>query len=276
MSVTKNWPGGISTITGGTRTEIKLGRPWQNDIVVDQARCPFEPEKLGDRKVFRRSDRAGGWLVLGNLFTPHLFHRLIIPNHCWPSGKLRTLGGEENIAAALELAVTTLPDSGAETHLLTVHVGRLAGQNIPHLHWHLVDCPARKNIALAPEEQELLGIQGVSVFREGSVKVCAGGHRAGQCFLLPDDNVKSSPQEFIVALSKLIALFNTRFRSTEGLLPDFQVGFKIRSGKFVYGMYVPIINHWGTAEYFALLGVGSIALPWSHEETAGHLLQSVD
>ena len=39
--VIETWPSGLTTFSGGTRDEVKLSRPWQNDITIDRENCPF-------------------------------------------------------------------------------------------------------------------------------------------------------------------------------------------------------------------------------------------
>lgn len=262
----QEWPGGICTASGGTRTAVKLSRPWQKDIEVDPSTCPFEPEKFGDREVFARSEEAGGWLALGNLNTPLPYHRLIIPARCLPAQELRLLGGEEHISAAISLAYQMIYASDREVFELTVHIGALAGQNLPHLHWHLVEPIAVPERQAKPE----LTPRDV-IFHDYGLVAIAGGHRAGQCFIFHDGVTDISDTSISPFLADLVALYARKFCSTEGLAPDYQIGLKFVRGLFSYGMLVPILNHWGTTEYFALLGTGPVILPWPHEETAKYL-----
>ncbi len=272
----QEWPGGIYTASGGTRTAVKLSRPWQKDIEVDSSKCPFEPDKLGNREVFARSEAAGGWLVLGNLNTPMPFHRLIIPTHCLPNEKLRVLGGKDYINAAFDLTYQVIGTAAETCDVLeiTVYVGALAGQNFSHLHYHLVEPPS------LPQEggskKKILPYRRIDsslvVLQNWELVAVAGGHRAGQCFILPcGSDVEVSIANLSNIVARLVALYAEKFCSTEGLAPDYQIGLKFVHGRFDYGIFVPILNHWGVTEYFALLGTGPIILPWPHEETAKHL-----
>src|SRR3989344_770445 len=91
----------LTTAAGGTRTAIKLDRPWQNDIVVNPETCPFCTKQQNEIPEFSNTE----WGVLNNAFTPFDYHLLIIPRTCWPKEKLRMLGGREKIQAALEIAL---------------------------------------------------------------------------------------------------------------------------------------------------------------------------
>ena len=48
-------PGGMQIAYGGTRTEVKLKRPWQPRVRVDPSKCPFEKEDdLYNRTITRK------------------------------------------------------------------------------------------------------------------------------------------------------------------------------------------------------------------------------
>jgi diadenosine tetraphosphate (Ap4A) HIT family hydrolase len=68
-------PSGMRAVAGGTRTEIKLNRPWQTRIEPNPETCPF---CTGKGKIIETTD-DGEWHVLQNLFTPYPHHHMVIP-----------------------------------------------------------------------------------------------------------------------------------------------------------------------------------------------------
>jgi hypothetical protein len=52
----ENLPGLVGALSGGTRTKIKLDRPWQTEIAIDPASCPFET--LPQTEVARFEDEG--------------------------------------------------------------------------------------------------------------------------------------------------------------------------------------------------------------------------
>src|SRR6266481_1118664 len=119
-------PGGFAAVSGGTRRAINFDRPWQTQIYIDPASCPFENKPQDEEAHFSLED---GWRVLQNRYTPFPSHRLIIPERCWLENDLRQLGGQTKVATAISIAESLISDSDDE-FWLGVHVGPLAGQNI--------------------------------------------------------------------------------------------------------------------------------------------------
>ena len=118
------WPGGRKSVAGGTRTVIKLDRPWQSDIVVSKETCPFCTKPQKDVRVVDLGD-GGSWRVIENVFTPYPFHRLVIPSECWSKEDIRNLGGRSKIYGALSLAmeeVVAKPDDGIAAVITTSRV----------------------------------------------------------------------------------------------------------------------------------------------------------
>ena len=96
-----NWPGGLSSIAGGTRGEIKFSRPWQKDLTDYPRNCGL----CDDLDFFiEYHEKEGGWYFRQDRFTSLDSHYLIIPPGCWPVDELRILGGVKKIEAALEIA----------------------------------------------------------------------------------------------------------------------------------------------------------------------------
>ncbi len=281
--IVQQWPGGVSTFSGGTRTAIKVDRPWQKAMEINPAVCPFEPERLYGNHEIEMHSEDGEWVSFKNLYTPLQFHRVIVPTTCanWPDERLRLLGGREEIGKALDIAYQTLGrneslNSGQE-HIVT-HNGYSGGQNVPHIHWHALTYP---EVARGEDpykiQQELLKITAdpsFLVLTNSNLKVVVGGHRAGECFILPiDPDPLVSLENIANVLHLLVKLFAVKFRSRVGAMlpPDFTVDLIFVHGQLAYGAFVPILNNMGSSEYTGILRQQAMTLPWPHETTAAYL-----
>lgn len=279
----QTWPGGVRTMSGGTRTAVKVDRPWQKAMEINPEVCPFEPERLYNNHEIEMYAASGGWVAFKNLYTPLQFHRVIVPATCvdWPEERLRQLGGREEIGKALDLSYQTLGRNErvnrGQEHILT-HNGYSAGQNVPHIHWHaLTYVEEARGDDPYKIQQELLEITSDSksfVLSDGNLKVVVGGHRAGQCFILPNDpELLVSLENIANVLHPLVELFALKFRSRVGamLSPDFTLNLVFVHGVFAYGAFVPMLNNMGSSEYTGILGQHPMTLPWPHEATAAYL-----
>lgn len=267
-----DWPNGMKSVAGGTRGEIKLSRPWQQEIVVNPETCPF---CTGKGQVLEELE-SGEWLLLQNRFTPYPFHRMIIPRECWTPDGLRALGGIERIETALSRIEWEVNRHPGKKLFVTVHIGALAGQNVCHLHYHIVQY-ALSDISesAVPEEMRTVFAEKPErvIFEGWGLFAGIGGVKAGQCFVLPRHRKQSHHSEDIASLLyEVVSLYNKKFMSTQELSPDFSIGLQFWRGEFQYGLYTPVLNHWGAAEQMALYEPGCpITLPWSHELTAEYL-----
>ncbi|MBI5728689.1 MAG: hypothetical protein HY983_00380 [Candidatus Magasanikbacteria bacterium] len=267
-------PGGIPTMSGGTRRGVKLDRSWQSDIIVNPGRCPFEDEESLEGRLIRFYQEEGGWRVITNQFTPYHNHLLIMPMTCWSKEDLRTLGGLNKITVALRIVSDILAPIAGE-RWLNVYVGATAGQNVTHLHYHLLE-PAQR--ILSRPERDVAGHFASSLlvlFELEGFRVVVGGHRAGQCFIVPLEGRpfdQSAAESLAGVLQRIIRMFAEKFTSSQGLPPDFQINVKFIKGRVVYACFIPILNNWGGTEYLALMEGTPITLPWPHEDTLGHLL----
>jgi diadenosine tetraphosphate (Ap4A) HIT family hydrolase len=133
------WPGGLKSVAGGSRLDIKLNRPWQQDIVVDSANCPF-CKNSNPQNVLGTYNGASGtvWRLIQNASTPFKFHGLVVPDHCWPKEELRRLGGSQKICEAIFIAGNAAMSRSRKPFFITVHVGSLGGQNLTHPHYHVI------------------------------------------------------------------------------------------------------------------------------------------
>lgn len=289
---TRRWLGGVETRAGGTRKGIKLSRPWQQEISFTGSSCPFEtkPQEV----LWQFNCGVGGkWLVLGNKFTPFDSHELIIPDKCWPISELRTLGGQGKIEAAFSIADGAIRIAKGKEVWMGIHIGPTAGQNLLHLHWHVLQ-PMLSETSLAGMANVLTfadlqnqisvsaGDSGLFVFEESGIRVSVGGVRVGQCFITPGTKNGLHPpislgQDFSarvsLALTRLITLCNEKFRSESGLSPEYMIWLVFNEGKFYFGFYLPILNHPGFTEWMAAMAPQRypMILPWSQVETAAHL-----
>lgn len=131
-SIVTTVPGGEKLLWGGTRGGVKLSRPVEAGVLFDpeKTKCPFHRED--EESLAEYYD--GTIRVLGNAFTPHKNHKLVIPRECTDEEFVRTLGGREFLTKCLEVISILVRESNEEL-LIAVHV--LRGQNVPHLHWHV-------------------------------------------------------------------------------------------------------------------------------------------
>lgn len=267
-------PGGIKAASGGTRSAITLDRPWQTDIVVDPSTCPFDTKQQLELAKF---ETEGGWRVLNNPYSPFSWHRLIVPKTCWAKDRVRSLGGGKKIAAALGIAKSIM---GNEEHefWLGVHVGSSAGQNIGHLHYHLLQ--PLKGAPPSNTEDPVVGhfkSSPLVLSEDYRYKVVAGGFRAGQFFIVPADNIIRFTEDeavgLAIVLDRLITLCSRKFVSKQGLPPDYVIGMKFALSCMVYASYMPILNNWGFTEYLGLLESRPLILPWPHQESVRYLTE---
>ncbi len=266
-------------MAGGTRRAIKLNRPWQKQLNTDHTTCPFEPSRLEDegRQITGRSS-DGRWVSFDNYFTPNLDHSLVIPATCqdWPDARVRLLGGKEEIVSALDLIYKLLETKPKhQTTEIIINIGWLGGQNVSHIHWHVFGLPVGAVNGSSDQIATSLGQLNnpdLALFERNGLEVVVGGHRAGQCFILPKEK-NISIQNIATVIADLVALYADKFKSSVGeqLAPDFTIGLVHNEGNFVYGTYVPILNNWGGFESLAFLGQQAVSLPWPHEQTAAYL-----
>jgi hypothetical protein len=262
--------GGFATTTsGGSRTSIKLSRPWQTPFPIDPDNCPFCNE-VAPKPLLR--DNPPGWRIRDNKFTPHKHHRLIVADKCWGENMLQTLGGYEKIREVMNTANKATIGESTEFALF-VHIGNSAGQNLGHIHWHLMEVAVRKPLSTAIRmyEPELL------VHEQNGMSIFATGTRAGECLTLSKNKKlefgDNSIPDIAATIDWIVSVGNNKFRSVQGRTPDFSVTVRIsKYRKFRYANYCPILNMFGAPEnVIAPLEGGPITLPWPHKITAEYL-----
>ena len=268
--------GGHFTLSGGTRGTVKPGpRPWQVALPerpgknADCALCS-QPQ-LDEHKV------AEGWKTFRNLNTPFPFHRLLIPAECWNTSRLRTLGGPDILEKMFRLALGEIGRTRTETWptWIYTHIGYGAGQNFPHLHWHLCGAPTPP----AP----IFGSEGVlnaltPLWESERLITAVGGVFAGQTIIRPyplpkylDTTVLYEDgffHDLAVAANRVVGVFNRKFN-----WPDYCLLLAINGPREWHVRYTPRLNNWGGSEFAALDYGTPFVLPWPHEATGEYLLK---
>ena len=278
MPLTKTWRNDASLIAGATRNEIKLNRPWQQDLDSLLAqKCPFEP--LQETPHTETSRGGESWCVLRNKFTPWTEiapdHFLIIPRTCWRKEELRRLGQTGKLAGALTIAHELTADNAHPKFLFCVHVGRSAGQNVGHAHFHVLPLPTNRGKTVLPTEEMKAAKQKPRLKQtDDDFLIFCDGTRAGQCFIQPKGeygNAWDTAFAHARKIDELLELYGRKFKSTQGLPPDFVMNVVMWHDQIDYVTIIPILSQWGGPEYAAALEGSPYCLPWTHELTAEHL-----
>lgn len=193
---------------------------------------------------------------------------------------VQTLGGGVGIIGALQAVRMVIEKDmaeGAKTEMAAfVHVGASAGQNVGHLHWHVVEVRPERPLKTRAVNYDVPSP--LFVHEEHDLQVRALGVRAGECMIV---SKKVYPPKFDVhtafdvasIIDWIVKRGNEKWMSTQGMPPEFTVLVRISSeGAFLYADYCPILSMWGAMEYpLAHFEGGPITLPWPHEVTAAHL-----
>ena len=271
----EKWFGTFSTASGGSRTGIKLSRPWQSDIAVNPDTCPFCTKTEPD---LSRHEDSGIWRVLENAFTPFPLHYLILPDKCWSADEVRKLGGEDKIRALIRIVTEYVKKHANKELWLFINVGFLGGQNLGHYHSHLLE-PIRGKKRMLVSKENVADIRNskLVIFENNLFKTIVGGFAAGQCFLIPKKRGVLSKPDYNIKLSEslhhIVNLGNTRFKSTQGLEPDFTILAKFCCSKFEYATYIPALgNWWGCSQMMAIMEGMPFILAWPHEKTFEYLM----
>ncbi|HUX35795.1 MAG TPA: hypothetical protein VMV71_02045 [Candidatus Paceibacterota bacterium] len=257
-------PGGLSTLSGGTRTAVKTERPWQVRLKVSEthASCP-----LCSRQQLDEHFPADGWKTFRNSNTPWPYHRLLIPTNCWPIDKLWSLGGKETVLAGmLQLAIDDVLRTRQQQLYpiwIYTHIGYGAGQNFAHHHWHITSPADKPKPLIIPDDA-------VKLWDNKRLNTYLCGVRAGQALIVQKKRMRFSDylaNNLAEESSRLVEIFNKKFCK-----PDYCLFFAFHSEMEWYARYTPILNNWGGSE-FAALDVGTpFVLPWPHEATRDFLL----
>jgi len=279
-TIVYTWANGRKSLAGGTRTAINLDRPWQKEIEINPEKCPFCNKPQKELKRFR----AGcGWRLLRNTFTPFKFHQLLIPSKCWSVVDLRRLGGPKMIEAALRIIAGEIQEYPSRKFIIDTHIGYSAGQNTGHLHWHIIEYPfgGKKSFSMADGMRKIFRERPSLVLSTKSsslmnITVGVGGVRAGQCFFIPNKPISIKSQILfsllVHRLYAVISAYENKFRSKQGLSPDYSLLLSFDKRQFEYAVYTPILNNLGAFDLAAFYDMQwPVTLPWPHETTVQHL-----
>ena len=283
MPLSNVWRGNASLIAGASRNAVKLDRAWQQDLDSLLAqKCPFE-DPTNKQEIHLDEISRGGenWRVLRNRFTPWTElapdHFLIIPQKCWPKDELRRLGQTGKLAGALSIVGDLCKENAHAKFLMCVHVGRNAGQNVGHAHFHVLPLPTDRMVVSRSWLEEIEEARHKPQLKQGDKKflVFCDGTRAGQCFVVSEDHAKINDWDNALAfarkLDELLELYGRKFRSVQGLPPDFIVNAVIHGGDMEFATIIPILSQWGGPEYLATMEGSPFSLPWEHQVSADHL-----
>lgn len=263
---------GIRTFSGGTRTIVKIHRPWQPKLRFPEVR---EACELCVKQDDGEHHPGRGWKVFPNLYTPSPWHSLLIPDRCWPEDRLRALDGEDGLARALIYGLRE-PDRLEKPRFplwLQAHIGYGAGQNFPHYHWHVYPPPDAPRSFVPPVLASLASNQ--MLWSHGPFTTAICGVRAGQALIYAHNGISATrlyeDDQFVTQLATEIHQVVTRFNQ-KFLYPDYQLQLAITNKHEWHVRYTPILNNWGASEFAAIEQGTAFILPWPHEETVKFLL----
>lgn len=279
-----DWPGPFTSVSSGAKkipADAKFNRPWQARIPIDPPTCLLEiREQTELERYYEDAPLEDGWRLTKSTVDTEPYHNLIIPQTCrtWPEERTRSLGGIGKIAEAIEIAERRIRNDKLTHVQFGVQIGPLAAQNVAHLHYHLYlpgDLTHEPNLAEQIAGEHAGHLKDLLIFENSSFMMIAGGYRTGQCFFIPRE--LSRPPQFnadlAMTLNHVVTLYAERFRSVQGLPPDYRFELSIRNGKVQFGIFVPILDQTGMLGDMAMLTpcLRRWNLSWAHEETARYL-----
>lgn len=279
---------GLQTLCGGTRTSVKVDRPWQPKMVFPTPNpCPFCTKKQEDEYMHCPDDYFY-FKTFQNSNTPFPYHRLLIPTRCWEERELRNLGGRDALGLALECAFKEVLRTRPRVYptWIYTHIGYGAGQNLTHNHWHLCGAPTEPK-PLAIDGETLFAFSQAFADKSSQVILSFGqfvtaivhGVRAGQVIIAPHsvgaggiittNNFVTNPyvqKNVFDTTHQIVNLFNQKFN-----YPDYCLFVALNSETDWHIRYIPILNNWGGSEFAALDYGTPFVLPWPHSETVKFL-----
>jgi hypothetical protein len=282
------YPGDIVTVAGSKKKiPATFSRPWQSRVPYPNPKCPFHKAEERETALRTTTDASGEkWFVIDSLFAPENPHRLIIPDLCWDDEQMRVLGGLGKIRTAFCLAAEQLASEDDRDKLwgFAIQIGPLAAQNVPHCHYHLYRPTLFRTFDGVIEDDpnpaatvfNFWEYTDLVVFENDSFKVTAGGQYTGQLLIKPKQPVIFTNDVAATSLADMmhhfVELYAKKFKSAEGLGPDYRFEFEIHGGAVNFGIFVPKLNNTGTLEDMADIDRRrGRNLLWSHEETARYL-----
>ncbi len=248
-------PSGIRVTSVSTRDDPAAfnNRGWQKSVgEPNPSSCKMELESQPEQVVPGLS--RGGYHVRRHPkpYSEPTF--VVTPNSCagWTEGKVRSLGGVGQIATVIklagELSDMLVPD---QERLVLVHA---EASNEPvvdcHLKWHVLNYPGDQGeMAKTEAFARQLPFQ---VLENADITAVLGGCLDGQLFLYSPKRQGFSKvvESLAAALDQAIALYAKKFKSTQGVPPDFSALISIApGGKFRFATYLPKLRHIGVLEW---------------------------
>ncbi|MDO8619911.1 MAG: HIT domain-containing protein [bacterium] len=271
---------GQKVTAGGTRqpvTKRMITRPWQALQPAGGTVCPFcPPERSGKLDKLEAQGEVIEWypskenyklVSLKNIFTPFLYHELLVPKdeHLWPSSVTELAEVLKIIFRILRERV--FPVRGVESAQFGFHHGQHAGQNMSHPHWHIIgsDWPTHSECEWCEWRQKESSI----LFKSESFVALLDGVRAGETVIVSrvhHQKWEGKEDEIADRLGQVVRLFQERFNN-----PDFIISSALESGGHFWLSYTPILNQWGCTEVLATRGLGPYAHPCSPEAMLQYL-----
>lgn len=247
-------PAALSTVSGPRKKLPQQFKRvlWERDVPQPDPNCSICKD-LENVVLSRHDDDAEMWVVLNSITAPEEPHRLITPRSCqsWTREKVRIMGGEAKIRMAIRLALAT---SALRNDQFSVQIGGNAAQTMAHAPLYHLYRDVWETQVDADWVNELKGLTSDTlIFEADGLEIRAGGHRTGELLFLPADTKSPPPfnEDFATVVYRLVTLNTRAFTSTTGLPPDLSFEICIQDGKIQFGVFVPILNPWGTMEYMA-------------------------
>jgi hypothetical protein len=275
--IIESWPGGVCT-QANPGVHVKLDRLWQYEITVSTGTpCDLCASAYKIRE-FRIGSQTS-WILADNIRRDRRVQMLFYPASC--STKVWHPRGFTNadvtiLVDPLEYAIGHHCEP--DTHYTaSLQCGGLAGssQEHPHMHWYT---PNASSVAAVLRERDdirdYLSRSSRRVIDLGcdGVACVAGGAFTGQCYLVPTDKDFLTPGQAFSALRALTALYDRKFMSAQGLVPEYDFVIEVADGGILFATYFPVLSQWGGAQRRSVGGsVEPISLAWSHDATVRHL-----
>jgi hypothetical protein len=91
---------------------------------------------------------------------------------------------------------------------------------------------------------------------------------------VPTEQDFLTPEQTFGALRKLVALYDVKFMSVQGLVPEYDFVIEVAGGRVLFATYLPVLAQWGGAQRRSVGGsTEPISLAWSHDATVQRLIR---
>ncbi len=239
--------------------EFYLGRPDQ--LSLDEWRklktCDFHTKP--QRVIRAYDDIAGGMVLQGALHRSHTEHLVTRPkNGCWPVDQIHNMGGRKYALTIYQRVILPLiEERKVGQTFVAKYAGKSAGMSQPDDHTHILLNPESATIFAAssgPEAIRDLRASKAIITETGNIRmVCYPVFSAGQCWMVAMDGSGTKIEDVVDVLTTTNDLFAKKFRSKQGLPPDWSIHLRFLGTNFVAGHYTPRITTPGTEQAAACL-----------------------